>query len=265
MTAADERRSRFRELHEQGIFVMPNAWDAGSARLLAASGFAAIATTSAGFAWSLGVDDYRIERDQLVEHVAALALATELPLSVDSQRCFGDTPQAVAETVALLAGAGAAGCSIEDFDPDGGVIDDAGHAAELVEAAAEAAHRDGMVLTARAENHLHGHDDLADTIERLKAYRAAGADVLYAPGLTDVIEIARLVDAVAAPVNVLVLPGGPSVGELRSLGVRRISTGSVLAGRAYATALASARALLGEGTYGAPRDGLSAADREAFG
>jgi 2-methylisocitrate lyase-like PEP mutase family enzyme len=167
--------------------------------------------------------------------------------------------------VALLAGAGAAGCSIEDFDPDGGVIDDAGHAAELVEAAAEAAHRDGMVLTARAENHLHGHDDLADTIERLKAYRAAGADVLYAPGLTDVIEIARLVDAVAAPVNVLVLPGGPSVGELRSLGVRRISTGSVLAGRAYATALASARALLGEGTYGAPRDGLSAADREAFG
>jgi 2-methylisocitrate lyase-like PEP mutase family enzyme len=261
----EERRARFRDLHRQGLFVMPNAWDLGSARLMAAHRFEALATTSGGLAWTLGVEDYRISRDQLLGHVADLASALELPLSVDSQRCFGSDPDTVAETVALLAEAGACGCSIEDFDPDAGGIDEAGHAAELVAAAAQAAQRSGMVLTARAENHLHGRDDLADTIARLQAYRAAGADVLYAPGLRDPLQIAAVVDAVDAPVNVLALPGGPSVGELRTLGVRRVSAGSIPASRAYAAGLAAARALLEEGTYGAPLPGLSSADREAFG
>jgi 2-methylisocitrate lyase-like PEP mutase family enzyme len=171
-----ERRARFRALHERKqIFVMPNPWDVGSARVLAAAGFEALATTSAGFAWTLGKHDQHVTRDELLEHVAALAAATELPLSVDSERCFASDPAGVAETVSLLADAGAAGCSIEDYDPATGQIDDVATAAKRVAAAAEAAHRgQGMVLTARAENHLYGRGDLDDTIERLAAYRAAG-------------------------------------------------------------------------------------------
>jgi 2-methylisocitrate lyase-like PEP mutase family enzyme len=259
----DERRERFRRLHEDGIFVMPNAWDRGSARLLAATGCTALATTSAGFAWTLGVEDHEVTRDQLVEHVAALASATELPLSVDSERLFGATGEAVAETVGLLADAGAAGCSIEDFDPARGAIDDAAHSAELVGAAAEAAHRAGMVLTARAENLLHGRDDLDDTIERLRAYRAAGADVVFAPGLRVASAIRSVVEAVDCPVSVLMLPGAPPVTELGALGVRRVSTGSILASRSYAAGLAAARSLLATGGYG-EGDMLSPADRAAL-
>ncbi|HET6847339.1 MAG TPA: isocitrate lyase/phosphoenolpyruvate mutase family protein [Gaiellales bacterium] len=260
---ADGRRERFHRLHEDGIFVMPNAWDPGSARLLTATGCAALATTSAGFAWTLGVEDYRVTRDQLVEHVAAMAAATELPLSVDGERLFGTTAGEVAATVDLLAEAGAAGCSIEDFDSAGGDVDDAAHSAELVGAAAEAAHRAGMVLTARAENLLHGRDDLDDTIARRRAYRAAGADVVYAPGLRVAAAIRSVVEAVGCPVNVLMLPGVPPVVELGALGVRRVSTGSILASRAYAAGLAAARSLLEQGGYG---DGemLSPADRAAL-
>ena len=263
MAAADDRRERFRRLHEDGTFVMANAWDRGSARLLAASGFPALATTSAGFAWTLGAEDHRATRNQLVEHVAALAEATELPLSVDSERLFAGTPAAAAETVGLLAEAGAAGCSVEDFDPDAGAIVDAGAAVELVSAAAEAARRSGMVLTARAENLLHGIDDLDDTIGRLCAYRDAGADVVFAPGLRDAAQIAAVVEAVRCPVSVLVLPGVPPVSELTALGVRRVSTGGTLASRAYAAGLAAARSLLADGSY-PPGDALSPADRAAF-
>src|SRR5947209_2929001 len=160
---------------------MPNPWDVGSALLLAARGFEALATTSAGFAWSIGKVDQTVTRDELVTHVASLAAATSLPLNVDSERCFPDDPGGVAETAALLAEAGAAGFSIEDYDPALDRIDDVEVAAEAVRVAAEAAQ--GLVLTARAENHLHGVDDLDDTISRLLAYHDAGADVVYAAGL----------------------------------------------------------------------------------
>ncbi len=260
-----DRRARFRELHAQeGIFVMPNPWDEGSARLLARCGFPALATTSAGFAWTLGRNDQAVTRAELVAHVAHLAAATDLPLSVDSERCFAADPAGVAETVRLLAGAGAAGCSIEDYDPATGRIDAIVTAAERVAAAAAAAHEgDAMVLTARAENHLHGSDDLDDTIARLVAYRAAGADCVYAPGLTASADIAAVVAAVDAPVNVLALPGAPSIPELGRLGVRRVSTGSLLASAAYAAMLAGARELQTSGSSGYARAGLPSDVRSA--
>ena len=210
---------------------MPNPWDVGSARLLEAAGFEALATTSAGFAWSLGKLDGHVSRDELVAHVAELTEATSLPLNVDSERCFPDDPGGIAETVALLADAGAAGFSIEDYDPARGRIDDLQLAAERVAEAAEAAHSlsEPLVLTGRAENHLRGVDDLDDTIARLVAYRDAGADVLYAPLLSDLDQIRAVVEAVGAPVNVLALPAGPTIAELESAGVRRVSTGSLLA------------------------------------
>jgi 2-methylisocitrate lyase-like PEP mutase family enzyme len=260
-------RARFRALHErEQLFVMPNPWDVGSARLLAASGFEALATTSAGFAWSLGKLDQKVSRDELVAHVANLAEATTLPLNVDSERCYPDDAGGVSETVALLAEAGAAGFSIEDYDPAADRIDDVEVASARVAEAAEAAHRltEPMVLTGRAENHLRGVDDLDDTIARLRAYREAGADALYAPGLTDLEQIAAVVQAVGAPVNVLALPAAPSLGELASIGVRRVSTGSLLAGAAYGALTAGARELLIDGTSryaekGVAREALTAA------
>jgi 2-methylisocitrate lyase-like PEP mutase family enzyme len=261
-----DRRERFRQLHSKdGIFVMPNAWDEGSARLLAWCGFPALATTSAGFAWTLGRNDQAVTRDELVGHVARLAAATDVPLSVDSERCFADDPAGVAETVRLLAEAGAAGCSIEDYDPATGRIDAIAPATERVAAAAAAAHEgDAMVLTARAENHLYGAGGLDDTIARLVAYRAAGADCLYAPGLTEAADIAAVVAAVAAPVNVLALPDAPGVAELGALGVRRVSTGSLLASAAYGAMIAGARELQANGSSvyaraGLPRDARSGA------
>jgi len=258
-----ERLARFRELHEDGIFVLPNPWDVGSAKLLASMGFEALATTSAGLAWSLGKLDMQVTRDELVAHVAELANATPLPLNVDSERCFPDDPGGVAETVRLLAESGAAGCSIEDFNPVTGEIEALEIASERVAVAAAAA---PLVLTARAENHLHGVDDLDDTIARLVAYRDAGADVVYAPGLADLEAIGRVVDAVGVPVNVLALPNGPSVGELGAAGVRRVSTGGALARVAYGALLTGAAELRDGGTSryserGAPADAL----RSAFG
>jgi len=259
-----ERRTYFRALHERRqLFVMPNPWDVGSARLLASWGFEALATTSAGFAWSLGKLDQSVSRAELVAHVAALAQATNLPLNVDSERCYPDDPGGVTETVALLAGGGAAGFSIEDYDPVTGTIDDVGIAAERVARAAEAAHQlsEPMVLTGRAENHIRGVDDLDDTIARLIAYRDAGADAVYAPGLTELDQIAAVVEAVGVPVNVLALPNGPAVAELASVGVRRISTGSLLAAAAYGALAAGARELLTDGTS---RYAESAVPREAL-
>jgi len=255
----------FRALHErEQLFVMPNPWDVGSAKLLASLGFEALATTSAGFAWSLGKMDQQVTRDELVAHVAALAAATDLPLNVDSERCYPDDPGGVAETAALLAGAGAAGFSVEDWDPATGTIDPVEVAVARVAVAADAA--GSLVLTARAENHIHGIDDLGDTIARLVAYRDAGAGVVYAPGLTRIDQIAAVVEAVGIPVNVLALPNGPSVAELAAAGVRRVSTGGALARASYGALLAGARELLAEGTSrysaaGAPSEAL----RTAFG
>lgn len=268
MTAAD-RRARFRELHErEQLFVLPNPWDIGSAKLLAHLGFEALATTSAGLAWSLGKLDQRVTRDELVAHVAEVAEATPLPLNVDSERCYPDDPGGVARTVALLADAGAAGFSIEDYDPATGRIDDVGLATERVAIAAEAAHSASspLVLTARAENHIRGVDDLDDTIARLVAYRDAGADVVYAPGLRDLAHIRRLVEAAGIPVNVLALRGVPAVSELESAGVRRVSTGGGLAATAYGAMLAGAQELQAEGvTSYAGGAALDETFRGAFG
>ena len=257
------RRERFRDLHRQGLFVMPNAWDIGSARLLASLGFEAIATTSSGHAASLGRADQEVSRDELLRHVEALVGAVDVPVSVDAERCFAEDPAGVARTVELLAAAGAAGCSIEDYEPVTGSIDALDVATERVAAAAEAARKHGVVLTARAENHLYGIDDLADTIERLIGYRAAGAEVVYAPGLLAPDQIERLVKAVDAPVNVLAMRAGPSVPELETLDVRRVSTGGGLARVAYGALLAAGQELRTTGTYEYLDAAISTSDLEA--
>lgn len=243
-----DRRERFRALHRDRLFVMPNPWDTGSARLLASLGFEALATTSSGHAAALGRPDQSVTREELLAHVESLVASLEVPLNVDAERCFADDPAGVAETVDLIARAGAAGCSIEDYDPRQGSIDLLEVAVERVAAAAEAARKQGLVLTARAENHLYGIDDLDDTITRLCAYRDAGADVLYAPGLVDREEIRRVVERVEAPVNVLAMREGPAISELAALGVRRVSTGGGLARAAYGAMIAAARELQTAGT-----------------
>jgi 2-methylisocitrate lyase-like PEP mutase family enzyme len=258
-----EKRAQFRALHAaEEIFVMPNPWDVGSARLLQSFGFPALATTSAGFALTLGRRDGGVTRDELAAHVAQLAAAVDVPLNVDSERCFPDDPGGVAWTVELLGEAGASGFSIEDYDPAGNRIEDVAVAAERVATAASVAHglAEPMVLTARAENHLRGVDDLDDTIARLVAYRDAGADAVYAPGLADLAQIARVVEEVGLPVNVLALPNVPSVAELASVGVRRVSTGSLLANAAYGALEAGAHELLSLGTSEYGRSGI----RKAF-
>mgnify|MGYP003781942873 CR=1 FL=1 len=237
-------RDRFRALHAEGLFLMPNPWDVGSARLLAGLGFPALATTSSGFAATLGRKDGEVTRDELVDHVAALVAGVDVPVSVDAERCFADDPAGVAETARLLGEAGAAGFSIEDWNPATGSIDDHATATERVGAAAEVARSAGMVLTGRAEQHIRGNPDLDDTIARLRAYRDAGAEAVFAPGLRTLPEIERLVKAVEAPVNVLWMPGMPAVGELAAVGVRRISVGGGLARIAYDAAAAAARQLL---------------------
>lgn len=262
------RRARFFELHAgAGVFVMPNPWDVGSAKLLAHLGFEALATTSAGFAWTLGKEDQQAGRDELVAHVRALAAATDLPLNVDSERCYADDLAGVAETIGLLHGAGAAGCSIEDYDPATGSIDPIELAAERVAAAAAAAHEGGdpLVLTARCENFLYGIDDLDDTIARLRAYAEAGADCVYAPGLSTTEQIRTVVDAVGVPVNVLAWPDGPTVAEIGAAGGRRVSTGGALANAAYGALTSAARELLDSGTTTFRQRGLSRSDRAAFG
>jgi 2-methylisocitrate lyase-like PEP mutase family enzyme len=222
---------------------MPNAWDAGSAKLLESLGFEAIATTSSGHAATLGRLDGQVTRDEALAHAAELVAAVGIPVSADLESGFGDP----GETVALAVEAGLAGCSIEDATQDG--VLEAGVAAERVAAAAEAA-AGRLVLTARSENYLHGNPDLADTIARLRAYQAAGADVLYAPGLRDAGEIRSLVESVDRPVNVLALPGAPPVAELAAAGVARVSVGGAFAFAALGAAADAARELRERGTYG---------------
>jgi len=248
-----EKARRFLVLHhgEQPL-LLPNPWDRGSAVLLASMGFHALATTSSGFAATLGRADGRVTRDEAVEHAAAIVQATDLPVTADLESGFADEPAGVAETVGLATAAGLAGCSIEDFtgDPDDPIYD-AGLAADRVEAAAEAAHRGPvhLVLTARAENYLHDRPDLADTIARLQAYQEAGADVLYAPGLTDLDDIRRVVSSLDRPVNVLARPGVPAVAELAAVGVARISVGGGFAFAALGAVLEAAGELRDAGTY----------------
>lgn len=234
----------FRALHREGCFVMPNPWDRGSARILQELGFAALATTSAGFGRALGRDDQQVTRDELVAHVADLTAFVRVPLNVDGERLFPDEPGGIEETVRLLADAGAAGCSIEDYDPATGSIDPIERATEAVRVAAAACQRHGLVLTARAENLLYGVGDLDDTVARLCAYRDAGAEVVYAPGLVGEADIARVVAETGVPVNVLKMPGTPPVARLAELGVRRVSTGSSLFNAAYRTLREEAAALL---------------------
>jgi 2-methylisocitrate lyase-like PEP mutase family enzyme len=262
---AEARRGRFRELHaRERLFVMPNPWDAGSARLLESLGFEALATTSSGFAASLGRLDQHISRDELVSHVRALVATTSAPLNVDSEHCFPGEPGGVAETVRLLREAGAAGCSIEDYDPVADRIEPFDVAVARVREAAGACQ--GVVLTARCENYLHGRVDLDDSLARLVAYRDAGADVVYAPGLRELGEIGRVVETVGVPVNVLLLADGPSVAELESVGVRRVSTGGLLAWAAYGALAAAGRELLERGTSTYARARLTPDEaRAAFG
>ena len=225
MTKQAEKAERFRSLHAGEAFVMPNPWDAGSARVLEALGFKALATTSSGFAFTLGRLDGNVTLDEVVEHAAALDQATTLPLSVDLENGYGPDPESAARAVTRVAEAGAVGGSIEDYDP-GGSIYELDHAAERIAAAAEAARRLGFpfTLTARAENHIRGNPELGDTIARLQAFEQAGADVLYAPGLRTAEEIRVVCQAVSRPVNVLALPG-MSLAEIFGAGARRVSVG----------------------------------------
>ncbi|HEX7105983.1 MAG TPA: isocitrate lyase/phosphoenolpyruvate mutase family protein [Acidothermaceae bacterium] len=255
----------FRALHVRGVpLLIPNPWDLGSARLLAWLGFQALATTSSGFAMTLGRLDGQVSRDEAIEHARALVAAVDIPVSADLENCFADDLAGVAETIGKARDAGLAGCSIEDWS--GSRLYSVEEAADRVRAAVEAA--DGeLVLTARAENHLHGRDDLADTIARLQAYQEAGADVLYAPGPTDIGQIRTLVAAVDRPVNVLARAGGPPVAELAAAGVARISVGGSFAFAAMGALVEAARELQQQGSYGyaaRAQEGI-AAIRAAFG
>lgn len=239
---------------------MPNAWDLGSMHILVSLGFPAIATTSSGFAASLGRMDQHTTLDELEAHVAALAAESPVPVSVDAEDGYSDTPEGVATTVERLAAVGAAGISIEDFSPEAGIYP-IEVARDRVAAAAEVSRRDQVVLTARAENHLYDAGDLDDTIRRLLAFQQAGAHVLYAPGLDQIDDLRTVVGEVDAPVNVLLRRGGPSVGELGAIGVRRISTGGALAFAAYGALAAAARELLESGTTNYTGEALSQEDR----
>src|SRR5437667_4698082 len=219
------RAEEFRALHEGDAFVIPNAWDAGSAKVLARLGFKALASTSSGFAFTLGRSDGGVTLDEVIAHTVELDRATDLPVSVDLENGYGPRPEDAAQAITRAAEAGAAGGSIEDYDPSGEIYS-AQHAAERVAAAAEAARRLGspFTLTARAENLIRGNPDLDDTIARLQAYEQAGADVLYAPGLASAEEIGAVVAAVGLPVNVLARPS-LTVAEIAAAGARRISVG----------------------------------------
>jgi 2-methylisocitrate lyase-like PEP mutase family enzyme len=254
MAALDGKAARFLDLHRPGRpLLMPNAWDAGSARLLATLGFEAIATTSSGFAATLGRLDGSVSREEALAHGAAVAAAVDVPVAADTENGWADDPAGVAETVSLASATGLAGCSIEDFTgrPDAPIYE-LGLAVERVAAAVEAAHRgpDRTVLTARAENHLHGRDDLADTITRLQAYQEAGADVLFAPGVVDLEGVRAIVSSVDRPVNVLALPGCPPVEQLAEAGVARVSVGGAFAYAALGALIDAATELRDQGTYG---------------
>src|SRR5262245_25260141 len=255
MKTQQEKGTIFRALHHRdSAFIIPNPWDIGTARLLARLGFEALATTSAGYAFSIGQRDNTVGRDKMIAHVREIASATDLPVSADLENGFGDEPETAAETIRRGAEAGLVGGSIEDSttrrdDP----IYEIDRAAERVRAAAEAAHSlpFTFTLTARAENYLFGRTDLADTIKRLQAYQEAGADVLYAPGLAKKEDIAAVVSSLDQPVNVLMGLAGVrlTLSELSEIGVKRISVGSVLSRVAYGAFLRAAEEMRDHGTF----------------
>ncbi len=248
-----ERAATFLAMHAgPEPLLLANAWDRGTAKALAFLGFRALATTSAGHAATLGRHDGSVTRDEAIAHAAELAAVTELPVNADLEDGFADDPEQTAQTVRLALDAGVAGCSVEDWSRTHQEINDLGLARAKVEAAAEAAHRgpSRLVLTARAENHIRGVPDLRDTISRLQVYQEAGADVLYAPGLTNAEDVRRVVESVDRPVNVLARPGLPPVSELGRIGVRRVSVGSGFSLVAYGALAGAARELLDDGTYG---------------
>jgi len=249
-----DKADQFLRLHRRGEpLLMPNAWDLGSAAILAALGFRALATTSSGHAATLGRLDGSVTRDEALAHATAMAAATDLPVSADLENAFADDPDGVAETIRLARRTGLAGCSVEDYsgraeDP----IYERGLARERVVAATEIAHSGPvrLVLTARAENYVHGREDLDDTIARLQSYQDAGADVLFAPGLATAHDIRRVVESVDRPVNVLARPGMPSTAELAGLGVARVSVGGAFAFSALGALCEAAEELRDRGTYG---------------
>jgi 2-methylisocitrate lyase-like PEP mutase family enzyme len=265
-----EKAQRFADLHRPGRpLLLPNPWDAGSARVLASLGFEALATTSGGFAATLGRLDGAVRREEVLAHAASIVAATDVPVSADYEDGFAADPEAVGVSVTMAAATGLAGLSVEDFtrrsdDP----IYDLDLAVARVAAAAAAAHRGParLVLTARAEGRLHGRGDFPAILERLQAFAEAGADVVFAPGVTDLDEIARLVRDVPRPVNVLALPGTPSVPELASVGVARVSVGGAFAYAALGALVEAATELQSKGTFGywaAAQTGRAAA-RTAF-
>lgn len=270
MPTQAEKGIAFAALHSrERAFIIPNPWDIGTARLLAHLGFEALATTSAGYAFSIGRRDNTLGRDETLTHVAAIAGATDLPVSADLENGFGDAPETVAETFRLAAATGLVGGSIEDVSGRAdGVVYELEHAADRVRAAAEAVH--GLpfrfTLTARAENYLVGRPDLRDTIARLQAYQAAGADVLYAPWLTTRDDIAAVVHAVDRPVNVVMgLQGAQlSLAELSDIGVKRVSVGSALTRAAYGAFLRAAREMRDRGTFAFAEEAVSYRDITAM-
>lgn len=234
--------NEFRSLHESGFFVMPNPWDRGSARQMQELGAVALATTSAGFGRAIGKDDQEITRDELVAHVLDLTTFIDVPLNVDGEQLFPNDPGGITRTVALLAEAGAAGVSIEDYDPKMQSIMPMTRSIEAVHEAAEACSAHNIVLTARAENYLYDQPDIDDTISRLVAFRDAGAEVLYAPGAHSSVDLELILSETASPLNVLALPSAPPLDELAELGVRRASTGSLI----YNSAAAATQAMTAE-------------------
>jgi len=244
-----QKAEAFRALHEADPFIIPNPWDAGSARVLAKLGFKALATTSSGLAFTLGLSDGEVGPDQVIDHVRKLDLATNLPVSVDLENGYGPEPATVATAITRAAEAGAVGGSIEDYDPAGEIYG-VDHAFERVAAACEAARGLGFpfVVTARAENHIRGNPDLDDTIARLQAYERAGADVLYAPGLRTGDEIRAVCRATSKPVNVLARPG-LSMSEISEAGAQRVSVGGLLTWVAIAAMVEAAQKMRDEGDF----------------
>ncbi|HTZ81280.1 MAG TPA: isocitrate lyase/phosphoenolpyruvate mutase family protein [Stellaceae bacterium] len=251
--STEEKRAQFRRLHESGCFVIPNPWDIGSARALQSMGFQALASTSSGFAWSIGRSDNHVPLEDVLAHLATLSDGVDLPVNADFERGFADEPDAVAHNVRRAVATGVAGLSIENAtgDPDHPLYDDK-LAVERIAAARAAidATQSGVVLVARCEGFLVGEADLSRTIDRLVAFAEAGADCLYAPGITDRDRVRALVKALAPkPVNILMPKPGLSVAELADLGVRRISVGGALARMAWAGFLHAAREIAEKGSF----------------
>ena len=264
------KAARFRALHEgPGAFILPNPWDAGTARILAALGFPALATTSAGMDFARGVPEGTTSRADLMAHCASIVAATPLPVSADLEMGLGDSPESAAETIRAAAAIGLAGGSLEDHTGRRDApIYDFTLAVERIQAAVEARNAlpEDFVLTARCENYLWGRPDLDDTIRRLQAFEAAGADVLYAPGLPDLATVRRVCEAVSRPVNVVIGIGATrfTLAELAEAGVRRISVGSSLARLAYGSFARAAREMQASGTFGFTADAMGFAELESF-